>query len=70
MHRRLQNSKEICHLFNIKILGEKPTIGVRINFKGIAYYSFSSIKLPSSVQKEMANTAVIYRLTAYPTERV
>ena len=52
------------------IIGEKRTFGVAINFLNELHTAVSvAFSVPSSVQSEMANIALIYSLTADLTER-
>ena len=52
------------------VIGEKPTFGEPINFSNELYAAISVVfSVLSSVQSEVANTALIYSHTADLTER-
>ena len=52
------------------IIREKPTLGGPTNFSNDLHTAVSvAFSLPSSLKSEMANTALIYSLTANATER-
>ena len=52
------------------IIVEKPTFRAQINFSNELHTALLvAFSIPFSVQSKIANTALIYSLTADPTER-
>ena len=68
--KSVKKLNKVSQNFVLVIIGDKSMFGAPINFSNELHTPVSvAFNIPSSVHSEMENTALIYSLTADPTER-